>query len=107
MALYAQYVENYFFYEYSKDRFLQRLQVQQHVNILQRQLQFDITDTHLQPIHVGQDVGVAEGLHAFEGCLGELRLLVGSLGDLVHEHGHWLSIRLETQEHSRGYDNGT
>lgn len=38
-----------------------------------------------------------QSLHSFEGRLGELRLLLCSLGHLVHEHGHGLSRCLRQQ----------
>lgn len=54
-------------------------------------------DTYLQSVKISQDVGVTQGLHTFEGCLGQLGLLLCPLCNLVHKNRHRLSIGLRTQ----------
>lgn len=54
-------------------------------------------NTHLQSIHISQDVGVTQGLHPLESSLGELGLLLCSLRELVEKHRHRLSVGLRTQ----------
>lgn len=43
---------------------------------------------YLQPIYIGQDVGVPESFEAFEGSSGHLGLLFSSGFHIVHEDGH-------------------
>lgn len=45
-------------------------------------------DRYLQPIDIGQDVGVPESFEAFEGCFCHLGLLFGSRFHIIHEDGH-------------------
>lgn len=45
-------------------------------------------DRYLQPIDIGQDVGVSESFEAFEGSFGHLGLLFGSGFHIIHEDGH-------------------
>lgn len=54
-------------------------------------------DTYLQSVKISQDVGVTQGLHTFEGCLGQLGLLLCPLCNLVHKDRHRLSIGLRRQ----------
>lgn len=53
---------------------------------------------YLQPIDVGQDVGVPESFEALEGSFGHLGLLVGSRLHVVHENGHQAACGLEERE---------
>lgn len=55
------------------------------------------TNTYLQSVEISQDVGVTQGLHTFEGCFGQLGLLLCPLCNLVHKDRHRLSIGLRTQ----------
>lgn len=44
-------------------------------------------DRYLQPIDIGQDVGVPECFEAFEGSFGHLGLLFSSGFHIIHEDG--------------------
>ena len=50
---------------------------------------------YLQPIAVGQNVGVPESFQALEGSFGHLGLLFGAGLHIIHEDGHRAACGLE------------
>jgi hypothetical protein len=61
-------------------------------------------DRYLQPIDIGQDVGVSESFEAFEGSFGHLGLLFSSRFHIIHEDGHCAACGLveDRQSNLRG-----
>lgn len=54
-----------------------------------------IQGPYLQPIYVGQDIGMSESFCAFESRFGKLCLLLRSLWNLIHKDWHQLTSGLE------------
>lgn len=51
--------------------------------------------SHLQPIHIAQNVGVPKGLHAFKSCLGQQCLVLCPRCHLKHKHWHRFTCGLK------------